>query len=146
MAKKRTELNVGVRFGDVKIGQGTVRVGLTIDRADTKLQAIDEVLCNAQLDVAILLDPADADQEVIEGMEDHPLHLIATTGGYSVTGDHFTSGLTFKRSAVDDGKLAKFARGKGTLRAKRTGDAKVEAAGQMTLGAEGDSTEDKDAA
>ncbi len=144
--KKRTELNVGVRFGDVKTGLTTIRMGLAIDRADTKLQAIDDVLCDAQLNVAILLDPSDPDQEVMEGMEEQSLSLIATTGGYSVTGDHFTSGLTFKRSSIEDGKLDKFARRKGTITAKRTGDARDDAPGQMKLGGDDENTEDKDAA
>ena len=143
MAKKRTELNVGVRFGDVKTGLTTIRMGLTIDRADTKLQAIDDVLCDSQLDVAILLEPSDPDQEVMDGMGEHPLQLIATTGGYSVTGNYFTSGLTFKRSAIEDGKLDKFARRKGTLTAKRTGNAKDDADGQHTFGGNGQ-TEDEE--
>ena len=134
MSKKRTELNVGVRFGDVKIGQGIVRLALQIDRADTKLEAIDQVLLDAQLEVGILRDVDDPDQEVMDGMEDQPLTAIATTGGYSVTGDHFTSGLAFKRSAVDVAKIAKFARSKGTLTAKRTGDAKEDAPEQQTFG------------
>ncbi len=137
MSKKRTELNVGVRFGDVKTGLTTIRMGLIVDRADSKLQSIDDVLCDAQLEVGLMLDADDPDQEVIEGMEDQPLKLIATTGGYSVTGGHFTSGLTFKRSSVEDGKLDKFARRKGTLTAKRTGDASEDTPEQLTLNNEG---------
>lgn len=142
MAKKRTELNTEVRFGDLKIGLGTVRLGLSIARADVKLQAIDDVLRDAQLEIGILLDPDDPDQEVMEGMEEQELRLIATSGGYSVTGDHFTTGLTFKRSAVDTAKLARFARGTGTLKAKRTGDVADDAPGQMTLGGDEEPKED----
>ena len=128
------KLNAQVTYRDVKFGKGTATIGIEVDRENTELQKFDDVFTEAEVEVTLIRIPKDMQkgQDVIDGTEPTPFKAMARTGSFTTDANKFAVSLSFKKSDKARELLADFARQKGKITAKRTGDAKQDAPGQMT--------------
>ena len=136
-------------FGNVSIGDETVRVGIKIDREDLSLEQADELFSSMRLQGKITLKTkADEQQQNFEGMDD--VTEIETTFDvkrFSVKRKEISCGLTSAIGDISITDLAHFAKRTGRL---IISDAEPLAEGKDSNGSieplEGQGTFDMDAA
>lgn len=121
--KKNTDLDIGVEFGGVSIGQSTAKLSMKISRESININDADNSFCARRLTGKIKLGGRNDSagqatmfetESVIEGTFD--IHR------FGVTKESYTTGATFKLKEIDIGELAKFSKGSGRLLVESIGE------------------------
>lgn len=158
MAKRKAKgdsdqiyLELPVSYGNVSIGDQTIRLSLTVNRSKLPLSSADKVLCGKRLEGTILARSGDgqAEQKSLEGIEDADIILTGTfdVKRFSVSGKNISFGLTFNKNSVDKEKLACFAQREGMFTVEGIGSipgkAKAKAPPAASEDEEGEDSEDE---
>ncbi len=128
--KDSFENDLDVKFGTVSCNGTSAKIGVTVQRKDATRDLVDELFCNAQLDVDMRCDPNADDDAGGQGelYGDHALTVCGSpaVGSYSVYKDRYRTTLTFPDGAVAVDMLARFAKHPGKLLCTHIGEAKRE--------------------
>jgi hypothetical protein len=124
-------IEIPCEFGQVSIGDGTCRIGVSVNRERMNLKQADHFFAGSRLMIDVVVDPNSekdtAGQQVMEGVEGKHTKSTVDVKGFRVTTTHITTGLTFKREEIDLVDLADFANCNGKLKCQRIGDAETPA-------------------
>lgn len=112
-------LRIPVAFSNVSIGEGTARVGVTIDRDDLSVENADSTLCGRRLIGSIVrLKNGESDsQKALPGMdgERHEISGAFDVKSFNCKPKSFTAGLTFSLESIKIEELGYFAKRSGVL-------------------------------
>lgn len=109
-------LELNVSFGNVNIGEDTVRIGITIPRKEISVSQADKHLCGKRLIGQIIAQAGkggDGQGGLFEAGES--LDGSFDVKSFNVKRKSLSCGLTFSIASVDINKLAYFAKRNGKL-------------------------------
>jgi hypothetical protein len=119
MAKKSAPvLELEGSFGNVTVGEKTMKIGFTLERKKLSLSKADSTLCDKRLTGTLTARPIgwEPDQKGLDGMEeDAEVKGSFDIKGFRVSSDILHFGLTFMIKSVDISMLARFAKRDGTI-------------------------------
>lgn len=121
MVKKIDTIKAEVHFGNLSVGDETVKIPIAIDRHRIGLAAVDRNFCNAQLSVTMTVIE-DPNQQYFDGMKPKPLAAAAECRSYSVNAKRFSARLIFQLVDIQLDNLAKFAKSAAKIEVTRTGE------------------------
>lgn len=114
--KKGSEIEIPVEFGNVNIGDETVKIGLKVAREKLQIHEADRVFCGRRLTGSIQLggyDDGDSQFKLFD--TDIEVQGTFDVHRFGVTPKAFTTGLTFKLGEIEVGEISRLAKGRGRL-------------------------------
>ena len=114
--KKANAIEIPVEFGNVNIGDETVKISLKIDREKIDLDQADNVFCGRRLTGSVQkggYDDGDRQSKLFQ--TDINVQGTFDIHRFGVTPKAFTTGLTFKKGEIEVGEISGLAKGKGRL-------------------------------
>ena len=121
--KKEKVLNVG--FGNVTIGTGTARLGVTLARGQMSLEEVDATFCGHRIAGQVKTSSDDDQQSLID--KELTIDAVFDVTRYGASAQSFTFGLAYSLADIKVEDIAKMARrpGKLTIRDVEIGRAHV---------------------
>lgn len=111
---KATE--IAVEFGNVNIGDETVKIGVKIEREKMPINEADHLFCGRRLTGSVQkggYDDGDRQSKLFQ--TDIQIEGTFDVHRFGVGPKFFTTGLTFKIGEIEVGEISQLAKGKGRL-------------------------------
>lgn len=115
--KTKPVLEIGCGYGNVTVGDDTVRVSVVCGRGNLNLSTADRTLCGKRLHVKLLARAAGgSDQESLPGAEsDLEIESHADAMSFLVSRKKISFGLTFAKEGLELATLTQFAKRDGRM-------------------------------
>lgn len=116
-------------FTGVSIGKDTARISVSVPSEKLSLDEAHALFVGARLSGTLTCDAHNGDAEGQQTMPgcSKELEIDAESQGFHTYSDRYTASLKVSKSDTDIAALAEFANRRGKIKAKRTGDADVDA-------------------
>lgn len=123
MVAVTAELDIPVKFKGVSIGKTTVKLSMDVDRKMMRIGRADKTFCDRRLTGTLFLGGA-GDSPAQTKMFDTDMQITGTfdVHRFAVTGELFSTGVTFKLKEIELEHLIKFRNCDGRLVVEEVGD------------------------
>jgi hypothetical protein len=116
IAEPKDCLKLACDFGGVSIGDGTARLGLTINREALTLAAAVKTFCGRRITGVVCVGDVDPDQTSFLNDAEYKIPSVFDCKRMGLTLKEYSLGLTFSLADIDAECLTHFAKKKGMLR------------------------------